>query len=70
MVNVYHLYNNREVAMSALRRIALAATVLGSSATFAAGQEMKAEVLHWWTSGGESAAVKVFAERFDAAGGT
>jgi glucose/mannose transport system substrate-binding protein len=70
MVNVYRLYNNREVAMSALRRIALAATVLGSSATFAAAQEMKAEVLHWWTSGGESAAVKVFAERFDAAGGT
>ena len=28
------------------------------------------ELLHWWTSGGESAAVKVFAERFDAAGGT
>jgi glucose/mannose transport system substrate-binding protein len=33
-------------------------------------QEMKAEVLHWWTSGGESAAVKVFADRFKAAGGT
>ena len=31
---------------------------------------MKAEVLHWWTSGGESAAVKVFADRFTAAGGT
>ncbi|WP_062207565.1 ABC transporter substrate-binding protein [Aureimonas sp. AU12] len=27
------------------------------------------EVIHWWTSGGEAAAVKVFAERFDAAGG-
>ena len=33
-------------------------------------QEMKAEVLHWWTSGGESAAVRVFADRFKAAGGT
>ncbi len=31
---------------------------------------MKAEVLHWWTSGGELAAVKVFADRFTAAGGT
>ena len=31
---------------------------------------MKAEVLHWWTSGGESAAVKVFADQFKAAGGT
>jgi glucose/mannose transport system substrate-binding protein len=30
----------------------------------------KAEVIHWWTSGGESAAVKVFAEQFGRAGGT
>jgi len=29
----------------------------------------KAEVIHWWTSGGESAAVKVFADQFNAAGG-
>ena len=32
-------------------------------------QEMKAEVMHWWTSGGESAAVKVFADQFAKAGG-
>jgi glucose/mannose transport system substrate-binding protein len=32
-------------------------------------QEMKAEVIHWWTSGGESAAVKVFADQFTKAGG-
>ena len=32
--------------------------------------EMKAEVLHWWTSGGESAAVRVLADQFRAAGGT
>ena len=30
----------------------------------------KAEVIHWWTSGGESAAVKVFAEQYTKAGGT
>jgi glucose/mannose transport system substrate-binding protein len=36
----------------------------------AQAQEMKAEVIHWWTSGGESAAVKVFAEEFAKAGGT
>jgi glucose/mannose transport system substrate-binding protein len=35
----------------------------------AAAQDMQAEVLHWWTSGGESAAVKVFADAFTAAGG-
>ena len=29
----------------------------------------KAEVMHWWTSGGESAAVKVFAEQYSKAGG-
>ena len=27
-------------------------------------------MLHWWTSGGESAAVKVFADQFTKAGGT
>ena len=31
---------------------------------------MQAEVIHWWTSGGESAAVKVFADAFTDAGGT
>jgi glucose/mannose transport system substrate-binding protein len=30
----------------------------------------EAEVIHWWTSGGESAAVKVFADKFTEAGGT
>ncbi len=44
---------------------AAAAPLHGASA-----QEMKAEVIHWWTSGGESAAVKVFAEEFTKAGGT
>jgi glucose/mannose transport system substrate-binding protein len=34
-----------------------------------AAQDMKAEVLHWWTSGGESAAVKVFADAFAEVGG-
>ena len=28
------------------------------------------EVTHWWTSGGEAAAVKVFADAFDAGGDT
>src|SRR6478736_6214141 len=36
----------------------------------ATAQESRAEVIHWWTSGGESAAVKVFADQFRAAGGT
>jgi glucose/mannose transport system substrate-binding protein len=36
----------------------------------ARAEELKAEVIHWWTSGGESAAVKVFADQYRAAGGT
>src|SRR3712207_7533908 len=36
----------------------------------ASAQQMKAEVLHWWTSAGESAGVKVFADQFTKAGGT
>ena len=45
-----------------------AAAALYAAPAFAA-DPIKAEVLHWWTSGGESAAVKVFADKFDAAGG-
>jgi glucose/mannose transport system substrate-binding protein len=55
--------------MTRLSRIILAATfaVFGPAAANAA--DMKAEVLHWWTSGGESAAIKEFADRYKAAGG-
>jgi len=35
----------------------------------AAAQAQTAEVIHWWTSGGESAAVKVFADQYAKAGG-
>jgi glucose/mannose transport system substrate-binding protein len=41
---------------------------LGASVHGAQAQE-KAEVIHWWTSGGESAAVKILAEEFTKAGG-
>ncbi len=43
-----------------------AAAVLGFAQPAAA---QTAEVIHWWTSGGESAAVKVFADQFTKAGG-
>ncbi len=46
--------------------VALVATaLLGSTAVRAAD----VEVIHWWTSGGEQAAVSVFAREFDALGG-
>jgi glucose/mannose transport system substrate-binding protein len=41
-----------------------AAALLGSTSVRAAD----VEVLHWWTSGGEQAAVSVFAKEFDATG--
>src|SRR3954447_26850351 len=34
-----------------------------------AAQAADCEVTHWWTSGGEAAAVKVFADSFNALGG-
>src|SRR6516164_11494267 len=49
------------------------AALLTSAAAIAPqahSEELRAEVIHWWTSGGESAAVKVFADQFRAAGGT
>jgi glucose/mannose transport system substrate-binding protein len=53
--------------------LALAFTVVAATqgnVQVAKAEEMKAEVIHWWTSGGESAAVRVFAEQFAKAGGT
>jgi glucose/mannose transport system substrate-binding protein len=46
----------------------LAVVLISSSGALA--QQMKAEVLHWWTSAGESAAVRVFADQFTKSGGT
>ncbi len=48
-------------------RLATLALLMSSTAALA---ETKTEVIHWWTSGGESAAVKVFADQFTKAGGT
>ena len=47
--------------------IALALAVSGAQAQ--AQAPLKATVIHWWTSGGESAAVKQFAEAYNKAGG-
>jgi glucose/mannose transport system substrate-binding protein len=48
--------------------LSAAGVVIAGLAQPAAAQE--AEVIHWWTSGGESAAVKVFADKFTEAGGS
>lgn len=44
----------------------LAIAMISSSGALA----QKAEVLHWWTSAGESASVKVFADQYTKSGGT
>src|SRR5438105_15646189 len=51
------------------RLIGLTVAALLLVTPHAHGQALRAEVIHWWTSGGESAAVKVFADQFGAAGG-
>jgi glucose/mannose transport system substrate-binding protein len=49
-----------------LKQLALAAALLAASTAHA----QKANVIHWWTSGGESAAVKELADAYTKAGGT
>jgi glucose/mannose transport system substrate-binding protein len=48
--------------------IAGSALLCAGTAAYAAAP--RAEVLHWWTSGGESAAVRTLADAYRAAGGT
>ena len=47
----------------------LAVTLLALGTIASAHAATKAEVIHWWTSGGESAAIKEFAKAYNAAGG-
>lgn len=53
-----------------MKRTLVAGVCLIALSAAAPARAQKAEVIHWWTSGGESAAVKVFAQAFDKEGGT
>lgn len=59
---------------SSLRRAVVAAALavcgLGLAQAQAPAAPHRAEVIHWWTSGGESAAVKTLSDAYRAAGGT
>ena len=57
--------------MSKIKRIACTAALLCTSAAALAlgGKPPRAEVLHWWSAGGERAALKVIAAHYRAAGG-
>jgi glucose/mannose transport system substrate-binding protein len=50
-------------------KLALALALAFGAATVAHAAGPRAEVIHWWTSGGESAAVKKLAAAYRAAGG-
>ena len=51
-------------------RMPLLATLIAGLGISSSALAQKAEVIHWWTSGGESAAVKQLAEAYTKAGGT
>lgn len=53
----------------ALKRMIVAALLLAAGSAAGAAAP-RAEVMHWWTSGGESAAVRTLADAYRAAGGT
>ena len=50
-------------------RVSLLATLVAGLGLTSPALAQKAEVIHWWTSGGESAAVKQLAEAYNKAGG-
>jgi glucose/mannose transport system substrate-binding protein len=54
--------------LAAFKRMFAAIALLGACANACAAAP-RAEVLHWWTSGGESAAVRTLADAYRAAGG-
>ena len=54
-------------SISRLAGLIVGATLAATPAH--ASEPLKAEVIHWWTSGGEAAAVKVFADAYDKSGG-
>lgn len=54
--------------MKFTQKLVAAVAAIGASATIASATEL--EVMHWWTSGGEAAAVSEFAKAFDATGNT
>ena len=56
--------------MNIKQTLAATAALAVVALPFAAHAGPKAEVLHWWTSGGESKAVKSLMEEFKSNGGT
>lgn len=51
-------------------RLATSVAAMALTAGPASAQDLTAEVIHWWTSGGESQAIAIIADEFAARGGT
>ncbi|NRR33708.1 carbohydrate ABC transporter substrate-binding protein [Oxalobacteraceae bacterium] len=64
---------NKAISLAGAVTLALAELCVAAGATAgmaqAAEAPLKATVIHWWTSGGESAAIKQFADAYNKAGG-
>src|SRR6201996_3663880 len=52
------------------KSLIIASALAGGVLCARSADAQKADVMHWWTSGGESRAVAVFAKEYDARGGT
>jgi glucose/mannose transport system substrate-binding protein len=55
--------------MNNIKTIVLAVVAALAASSAAHADPLKANVIHWWTSGGESAAIKQFADAYNKAGG-
>src|SRR5215467_11899649 len=60
----WSIKGGRSMAPHRIFSLAIAATLLASQAS-----AQYAQVMHWWTSGGESCAVAVFAKEYEKRGG-
>src|ERR1700759_3588403 len=52
------------------KSLIIASALAGGVLCARSADAQKADVMHWWTSGGESRAVAVFAKEYNAQGGT
>lgn len=55
--------------MAIFSKVVIAGALVAAAPAIAVAAEMKAEVLHWWTSSSESAAIREFANSFKTGGG-
>ncbi|CAG4886153.1 ABC transporter substrate-binding protein [Paraburkholderia saeva] len=61
--------SRRKVLAGIIASIAMGAFATQATQPARAAEPLKANVIHWWTSGGESAAIRQFADAYNKAGG-